>query len=1858
MSNEQNRGAPILNLDEIGGVQSTSMLKSEVSSDLGLSALGSRDPQSMGVPQGGASPLHVLDSALANSASAIPDTAIFQQHAVDFADSPEPAGTSSAPHSVLGNAIQSHTDNFVFASVSGSDAVNLNDSFASQDVVHSQFGASAPDDSAPTAGSLLLSEHPLGAHLSNGLAAQNNEVHGGSQTDGGGSSGGDPDGQLWFGGEGDISGTSSGSSDDQIGHIDSDGNGRDVSDVDSGTAAFQAVGIDSAAGLYFAYDSDTTLRDGHITNDTQTGQGSQIDSIAMVYGSGESADEVESLAVDPINHIVFMGLFDQTDENTGIIEVTYNPTTGAMVSPYNASTGTITNFNDMLFDDNSSGDVGASSVAFTNATAMYFDTSTDKLYYIDQTNGYSYNGGSGTDWHSTNGIYEVGVSGSVGTSNAPTPTQLSLNSQFAAGATNNYISGFAVDDAKSMIYFTVSDAGTSTSTLWYMPITGGSATQMTLPGGISIGIAAFFFDGSNPVALDANGQNLYISDGSDSHIVQLSLDSAGTGFNSTGNNNDFMTLDSSNSNTYATALYFDNAPTLDNDSHSLSGTTTEAVQGGSTVTLLTGAAITISDPSSTELGFATVTIANAQSGDVLAATTAGTSITASYNSTTHTLTLSGEDTYAHYEEVMDSVTYQDGGTDSSSGSHPTRTIDWMVSDGTTFADPTASDPNEATTTVTIDRPPTVVTESPSVLEGASATGTSGTGGTGGLDGDSDLDGDTLTITALNGGTLGTPLSGNYGQLTLNANGSYTYNANNTSAINSAAPGSHPVDTFTYTVSDGHGGTTTQTIHISIDRPPTVQTQSETVVEFGTSTGTSGTAGTGALDGDSDPDGDSLTITAVKNASDVSGVLGSSLDGTYGVLVLNANGSYSYTAENSSAINSAATGSHPVDSFTVTVGDGNGGTTTETLNFTIDRLPTVGASGTATFDGGGSAVTLDSGATAADADGDNLTGATVTIASGLLSGDSLNFTTQNGISGSYNSGTGVLTLTGTTSAANYQTALDSITYSFTANNDPTNGGSDTSRTIHWVVTSAAGVSSGTGTSTVDTVHVAPTVTASGTVSYTAGGPAAVLDAGLTLADPDSGGNLTGATISLGEGGITGDTLNFTNQNGISGSYSGGTLTLSGTASIADYQAALESITYTFAPTSGDPTEGGSEPSRTITWTVTDGVDNSGFAAQSTLDVAPDVAPAVSSLTGSATSGADFASGYTATITLDVSKDVTVAGGTTLLLSDGGTATYSSGSGTTTLTFTYDATDAPQALTVSSISAGSIEDSAGKSLPIAGTAVSGYSDAVTDSAANVASNFGSLDSAVSYISSITLNDTGTPNLDLTASEIVNDQTLIGKIVSSYRLIANDTASAIGGAFDSLETYVATISAVIFTDSGTPTLDLTQTQVTNDASLLAKVQGPYDLLVSDVTGHAYTSYQNDYNASDTLTVTTDFNTNGSETIYGYVSGLTLAGTSNADTFYLQSAPDVTVTGGSGNDIFFFGSGFSTSDHVTGGSGSNTLELDGNYTGGHSLTITSSMMSDIQILHLAMGHSYNLTLDAGVITTGQTLTVEAAELVSGNTLTFNASALTGGNLIIDTDGGSFNLTGGPGTNTFNVGGDFTASDEINGGTGTSAVHLDGNYSSGLTFNATTMVNVQTLDLAAGYGYNLTLNNATVGSGTLTINAATLGVGDSLTINGSAVDDGNLVVYAGSGTSFIEGGLGADKLYAGSGADTFAYAAVGDSTGPTFDTIFNFNTNSEKIDLIGSLTGVTAVDTAVTTGILGPANFNTVLEHDIGASQLQAGGAVLFTPSSGGYHGDTFLIIDENGVAGYQAGQDLVIELSHIVSVSSLSVSNFETVG
>ena len=295
------------------------------------------------------------------------------------------------------------------------------------------------------------------------------------------------------------------------------------------------------------------------------------------------------------------------------------------------------------------------------------------------------------------------------------------------------------------------------------------------------------------------------------------------------------------------------------------------------------------------------------------------------------------------------------------------------------------------------------------------------------------------------------------------------------------------------------------------------------------------------------------------------------------------------------------GTHTSRTLSWSVNDGTLGSNTGTTTVnTVHVAPTVTAGSTVSFTGGGLAVVLDAGLSVSDPDsGGNLSGATVTVGN-FISGDLLNLTDQNGITGSYVAGTGTLTLSGTASIANYQAALESVTYSFSpANGDPTGGGTHTSRSLSWVANDGVAASSA-ASSTLNVVHAAPTVTAGATVAYDGKGPAVVLDPGLTVSDPDSGGNLNGATVTISSGFQVGDTLNFTDQNGITGGFTNGTLTLSGTATVAQYQTALESITYSFG--GPDPTLGHTDNSRTISWVVSDGVASSNIGT-STVNETP-------------------------------------------------------------------------------------------------------------------------------------------------------------------------------------------------------------------------------------------------------------------------------------------------------------------------------------------------------------------------------------------------------------------------------------------------------------------------------------------------------------------------------------------------------------------------------------------------------------------------------------------------------------------------------
>jgi hypothetical protein len=268
------------------------------------------------------------------------------------------------------------------------------------------------------------------------------------------------------------------------------------------------------------------------------------------------------------------------------------------------------------------------------------------------------------------------------------------------------------------------------------------------------------------------------------------------------------------------------------------------------------------------------------------------------------------------------------------------------------------------------------------------------------------------------------------------------------------------------------------------------------------------------------------------------------------------------------------------------------------------LPSFTASGTAAIERGSAVNLLTSTSTSTDASNGYYVGATIAITGGTFSSNensssddhlSVNGVTSGVIAGtnitaSYNGATELLTLSGYDTIAHYNDLFKQIQYSATGNN-PDNYGANPTRTITWTLLDgetnipAGSQNSTTTTLSITAVNSAPTLGGAGnSVIYHFGDPAVIVDSALTVSDPDNQ-NLVGATVKISAGFLSGDTLSFSNQNGIAGSFSGDTLTLSGTATLAQYQTALVSVGY--LSTASDPTAGGTDTSRTISWQVNDG-----------------------------------------------------------------------------------------------------------------------------------------------------------------------------------------------------------------------------------------------------------------------------------------------------------------------------------------------------------------------------------------------------------------------------------------------------------------------------------------------------------------------------------------------------------------------------------------------------------------------------------------------------------------------------------------------
>ncbi len=294
--------------------------------------------------------------------------------------------------------------------------------------------------------------------------------------------------------------------------------------------------------------------------------------------------------------------------------------------------------------------------------------------------------------------------------------------------------------------------------------------------------------------------------------------------------------------------------------------------------------------------------------------TVGVALTGEFG--TLTVNANGSYTYAADQDKSDQLVTNQTGTD---------TFTYTVSDG----NETSTAELSFTVTGINDNDPVAVDDTDTVKRDSSITRDKDSTLAINAD-DTDADGETLTISAVRTGQVegggkggpakvGTTLKGTYGTLTLNADGSYTYAADQ-DAANVLKRGDSAIDYFNYTVTDGER-TDTGVIAFTVEGISDPPEPVDDTLEIGAGAQTEKDASEGVLKNDTDPDGDTLTVDTIRtgreNKTGTSGTIGTALPGSYGSLTMNADGSYSYTADNAKALNPGETAT---EYFTYTAND--------------------------------------------------------------------------------------------------------------------------------------------------------------------------------------------------------------------------------------------------------------------------------------------------------------------------------------------------------------------------------------------------------------------------------------------------------------------------------------------------------------------------------------------------------------------------------------------------------------------------------------------------------------------------------------------------------------------------------------------------------------------------------------------------------------------------------------------------------------------------------------------------------------------------------------------------------------------------
>jgi hypothetical protein len=528
------------------------------------------------------------------------------------------------------------------------------------------------------------------------------------------------------------------------------------------------------------------------------------------------------------------------------------------------------------------------------------------------------------------------------------------------------------------------------------------------------------------------------------------------------------------------------------------------------------------------------------------------------------------------------------------------------------------------------------------------------------------------------------------------------------------------------------------------------------------------------------------------------------------------------------------------------------------------------------------------------------------------------------------------------------------------------------------------------------------------------------------------------------------------------------------------------------------------------------------------------PVVTQTVASPSTGIEYP-GNTVTLTLNLSEVVTVNGTPTLSLNDGGTATYSSGSGTNALTFTY---------TVGS------SDSNVSALAI--TQVNLSNGATVADASGIAAN---LSGALVTFAGLQIDPPTSPPLtsivespvsgDLNAGHVVTLTVNVSEVVTvaggAPTLTLNDggTANYVGGSGTNALTFSYTVAAGQNTPGLTATaVNLKSATIVDGAGNAANLSlagltqtGPQidttppsvSSLVTSGTG--ITNGTGDLNAGHVVTLTVNL----SEVV-------TVAG--GAPTLTLNDGGTATFTGGSGSNALTFS--------YTVAAGQNTSDL----------AVTAVNLNSATVVD-AVGNAANLTgavaTPTGILqidTTAPTSPVISSDSPASGTaitLTGTAEANSTVTVYLGTSALGNVTTTGTGIWSFTTG-QLAAGSYTFTATVTDAA---GNISA-LSQPIDPTISPSTFTIAAnGTSQTISISNEIVILSGSSDTVSLTGNGDTIQLSGSAdslniTGTGNSVNVTGFGNSISILGTGGNSITLGSGTNTVSFTNSNTRTSTT----------------------------------------------------------------------------------------------------------------